>query len=316
MRAHDTTMRVSLRLAARRQLSRGIAAMVLALAATGAGSVASAAPAPQSAATPTATSTTTCVTPSQGIAVLISAPNPGDVITPGLNVTVSGIAYDTGATTDPGIDRVSVYFGDRDAGGLFWGTAALGQPNPLASSGPQSTAGFSLRSPTIPSGSGGRDIFVYAHSSITGKEGIASVPVFLGAAPTPARGGVPTPVLQPTAAPAICTPVPAASPTPTSTSTPVPAAAAPTTPPTPTSRPTVAAPVVAPPIPQPVATSAPVAAPAAAPAAVAPTTATTAPRGGGLPIGVGLALLGVGGLIVGGGYLARRREQRPRHHRD
>lgn len=299
MNFHNSATRIVRRLLSRSGTSWGVVAIICGLVATSISGVASAEPAAQAA----PTTTTTCVSPPQGIVISIATPNPGDVLASNSNVVVSGVAYDTAATADPGIDRVSVYFGDRDAGGLFWGNALLGQPNPLAGSGPLANAGFTLRSPTLPAGSGSRDIFFYAHSAISNKEASTSVPVYLGAAPTPVRGQVPTPVLPP---PPACTPVP----TPTPTNTPVPAA--PAIPPAPTLAPTVSLPPIVPPalpaapttapavIAQPVPTTAP---------AVAPSTATTAPRGGGIPAGLGLAVLGVGGLIIGGGFLARRRER-------
>jgi hypothetical protein len=286
----------------------GGVAMLVGLVIASLGSVASAETVAQAAPTATATPTTTaCASAPQGIVVIIQSPNPGDVIMAGANVVIQGIAYDTASTTGSGIDRVGVYYGDRDAGGIFWGDAILGQ----ASSGPLTNAGFSLRSPTIPVGSGGRTIFVYAHSAVSNKEAIASVPVFLGAAPTPVRGQVPTAVL-PTPAP--CTPTPTATPVSTSTPTPTP-----TTPPVVIvpAAPAPVAPAPAPPAPAaPAVPLAPAPAPAApaaaapAPAAVAPATATTAPRGGGIPIGVGFVLLGVGVVVVGGGFVARRRERR------
>jgi hypothetical protein len=289
--------------------------MTVGLAMASLSTVAFAEPAAQAgpSATPTATAmpAAACVNPPQGVVVVVGNPNPGDVLVPGSNVVVQGIAYDTAATSGPGIDRVSVYLGDRDSGGLFWGDAALGLPNPQASSGPLASAGFSLRSPTIPAGSGSRTIFVYARSTVSNREGVASVPVFIGVAPTAVRGQVPTAVLPP---PPACTPTPAPTTVPTSTSTPVPAAAAiPPTVAVPT--PTPLAPMAIPAAtlaPIPVAPApAPTAAPAAvAPAAVAPGTATTAPRAGGVPTEVGVLLLAAGAVVVGGGLVARRRERR------
>jgi hypothetical protein len=262
-------------------------------------------------ATPTASAAASCVTPpaAQGVVLIVENPNPGDVLIPGSNVVIQGIAYDPTAASGIGVDRVSGYLGDRDTGGIFWGNAALGLPNPLANSGQFATAGFSLRSPTIPAGSGGRTIFIYAHSSVTNREAIASVPVFLGAAPTPVKGQVPTPVLTPLPA---CTPTPTAVPTATSTPTPFPTfAPIPALPATAVPvAPAPAAPATAPAVPPPAVAAPAPAAPAAQPAAVAPATATTAPRGGGIPAELGLLLLGLGTVVVGGGYALRRRERR------
>jgi hypothetical protein len=278
------------------------------------GAVASAEPAQQAAptATPAATAVP-CVSARQGIQIVLQNPQPGDTLLSGTSVVMSGIAYDPASTSGPGIASVKIYLGDRSTGGLALGTATLGQPNPLASPGSQfATAGFTLRTSTLPTGSGGRSVFVYAQSALSPAEGVLEVPVFLNAAPTPVRGQVPTPVLPP---PPACTPTPVPVPTATPTSVPAaivappPAAAAP---PTPTPFPTLALP--APGAPAAPAPAAPPAAPkpqAAAPApAAAPATATTAPGGGGIPSELGLAVIAAGALVLGGGWALRRRERR------
>jgi hypothetical protein len=277
------------------------------------GAVASAEPAQQAAptATPAATAVP-CVSARQGIQIVLQNPQPGDTLVSGSSVVMSGIAYDPASTSGPGIASVRIYLGDRTAGGLSLGTATLGQPNPQASPGSQfATAGFTLRSSTLPAGSGGRSIFVYAQSALSPAEGVLEVPVFLNAAPTPVRGQVPTPVLPP---PPACTPTPLPVPTATPTSVPAaivappPAAAAP---PTPTPFPTLALPA-----PGALAAPAPAAPPAApkpqaAPApATAPATVTTAPGGGGIPSELGLAVIAAGTLVLGGGWALRRRERR------
>jgi hypothetical protein len=221
---------------------------------------------------------------------------------------MNGIAYDTTATSGSGISQVSLYLGSRDAGGTALGNATLGQPNPQVPAGSQfANAGFTLRSPTLPSGSGGRSIFVYARSSVSSQEGVLEVPVYLNTAPTPVRNQIATPVL-PTPAP--CTPTPTATATSAPTSTPVPAA--PTTPPQPTAPavPATATPLtVASPLPTlapPVAPVPPVASPVAVTTPV-PATAQTAPRGGGIPAELGLIVLAAGSAIVGGAMALRRR---------
>lgn len=272
--------------------------MTIALMTAGMGaSTALAAPANQAVAT--------CVVPPQGIVVAIDTPNPNAEISPGSNVTVTGVAYDTASTTGSGIDRVSVFLGDRDAGGIFWGDATLGQPSPQLGAA-QNAAGFTRRSPTIPLGAGQRDIFVYAHSS-SGREASTSISVFLG----------PPPAGQ--ATPAVPAPRPVCTPVPTPTSTPV--AATPTAtavPPQPTATPrATVAPAANAPAPAAPAAAAPApAAPAPAPAAAAPAPApataaqTTAPRGGGIPVELGLLLFTAGAGVVGGGLAWRRRERR------
>ncbi len=243
----------------------------------------------------------TCTVPPQGVVVTIDLPNPGAEMPPGGNVVVQGVAFDTAATDGPGVDRVSVFLGDRDAGGIFWGDAQLGLASPQLGA-TRATAGYSRRSPTIPTTRGGNTIFVYARSSLTGREAVASIPVFIGPPPS---GQAPTAV--PTPLP-LCTPAPAATATPTSTATPLPPTA---TPVPPTATPLAAAPP--PPPAAPPAAAATVAPPETAPpSAVAPatTTQTTAPRGGGIPVELGLLLLSAGGSVVGAGLFLRRRERR------
>ena len=155
--------------------------------------------------------------------MVIDSPGAGAVISPGSNVIVQGVAYDATSSIGPGIDRVSVFLGDRDAGGIFWGDALLNQASPQLG-GNLTSAGYSRRSPTVPVGSGARDIFVYAHSSFSGREAVATVPVFLTAAPTNVPGQQPTAVPAPLPA---CTPTPTPAPTATATATPLPPTATP-----------------------------------------------------------------------------------------
>ncbi|MBV8718816.1 MAG: hypothetical protein JO020_03675 [Chloroflexi bacterium] len=270
----------------------------------------------QATATPAATATATpvgCVNPTSGVHIELENPAPGDTLMTGTQVVINGIAFDTGSTSGPGISSVSVYLGPRDAGGLFLGTAILGQANPNVPSSSQfATAGFTLRTPALPAGNGGRSIDVYARSLVGNAEGTLEVPIFLNAAPTPVRGQVPTAVVPP---PPTCTPTP--TPAATATATPVPPPAAPTAPPTATRSSLFATstPIPLAPAPAPAAPAAPPAAApapaAAAPAAVSPATAqTTAPRGGGIPSELGLLILAVGSVVVGGGLALRRRERR------
>jgi hypothetical protein len=293
----------------RAAILRGASAMLVGVAMASGGLVAFAAPAEQ-AATATATPGASCVPPPQGVVVTIDAPNPGAVLSPDSNVVVTGVAYDAASTSGPGVDRVTVFLGDRDAGGIFWGEAMLGQPSPQLG-GNLTTAGYSRRSPSIPTGSGGRDIFVYARSSATGREVGTSVPVFLGAAPTAVPGQVPT------AAPAplpVCTPIPSAPPTVPPTATPVPVATQPPTAPTATvalpATPLTLPPTAAPVTLSPAATPAAAALPATATPSAALPTQTTAPRGGGVPVALGLLVVAAGAGIVGGGVALRRRERR------
>jgi hypothetical protein len=277
------------------------------------GSAVLAEPADQAAtATPAPAQPSSCVVPPQGVVIVAENPQPGGLISPGQSLVMNGIAYDVASTSGAGISSVTAYLGSRDAGGIFLGNAVLGQPNPaVGSDSPFATAGWTLRTSTLPTGSGARSIFVYARSSVSNKEGSLEIPVFLGAQPTAVKGQVPTPVLPP---PPACTATPTPAPTATATATPFvqPAVTAPTAAPTTAAAPTIAVPTLAPlPTTEPLATATlrPTATPIAGAApAVAPATATTAPRGGGIPAELGLPLLAIGALIFGGGYALRRRK--------
>jgi len=58
-----------------------------------------------------------------GPVVKVFNPNAGDILPRG-RIFFSGQAFDPSATSGAGVDRVSVYFGDRDSGGIWMGTAA------------------------------------------------------------------------------------------------------------------------------------------------------------------------------------------------
>jgi hypothetical protein len=257
--------------------------------------------------------TPSCVVPPAGIIIDVSNPNPGASLNAGGNVVITGTAYDQAATSGSGISSVTAYLGSRDAGGIYLGTATLGQST--GGAGPAASGGFTLRSSTLPVGSGSRSIFVYAQSAISGNTASVEVPVYLGPVPTAVKGQVPTAVLP---TPPACTPTPTPAPTTAPTSTPLPApvvatpaaTTAPVVRAAPTVAPTIALPTLAPlPTPAPVATPA-ASQPAAAPtpgSAVAPATATTAPRGGGIPGELGLPLLAIGAIVFGGGYALRHK---------
>jgi hypothetical protein len=83
---------------------------------------------------------------------------------------MQGLAFDRGATGGSGVDRVSVFLDDRDSGGQHLSDATLGQPTPTGFS-----ATIDLSKLT-----GSHTLFIYARSSVTGKETVVNVPVSIG----------------------------------------------------------------------------------------------------------------------------------------
>ena len=58
----------------------------------------------------------------------VANPSEGDMLTPGALV-MQGVAFDEAATSGTGVDRVTAFLDDRDAGGVFLAEATLGQPS-------------------------------------------------------------------------------------------------------------------------------------------------------------------------------------------
>jgi hypothetical protein len=116
----------------------------------------------------------------------VANPSPGDMLTPGTMV-MQGVAYDDNAETGTGVDRVSVFLGDRDEenGAQFLGHARLGLPNPQAVEGGDTQfefAGWSIITPPLRATGQQRAIHVYARSSVSGVEAIEVIPIVMGAA--------------------------------------------------------------------------------------------------------------------------------------
>jgi hypothetical protein len=126
----------------------------------------------------------------EGPTLVVANPNAGDMITPG-RFTMQGVAFDKTATTGVGVDRVSVFLGDRDAGGMFLGDAKLGAPTTMPVPSDQfAMAGWTLVTPAL-DGAGETDqLHVYARSAVTGDETVVDIPISIGEAAAPSRGGV------------------------------------------------------------------------------------------------------------------------------
>ena len=110
----------------------------------------------------------------QGPVLSLANPSAGDVLQTG-DVMIEGVAFDANATSGNGIDRVSVFLGNRDNGGTIIGTGT-----------PAADHVFKIDA-KVPAGMTGlHDVFAYAHSSVTDQETVVEVtPVYVGVAPTP-----------------------------------------------------------------------------------------------------------------------------------
>jgi len=126
-----------------------------------------------------------------GPALDVANPGPGDMLTPGVMI-IEGIAFDDTAERGAGVDRVSVFLGDRDEGGLFLGDAALGLHNPQSVEGGDAQfaqAGWRLQTPVLKGAGEHRDLTVYARSSVTGIETVEVIPVVMGESSGGGGGG-------------------------------------------------------------------------------------------------------------------------------
>jgi hypothetical protein len=83
---------------------------------------------------------------------------------------MEGVAFDRAANSGNGVDRVSVFVEDRDAGGQLVGDAVLGKPT---------ATGYTVTADLSKTG-GGHTLFVYAHSAVSGRETVVSFPVVIG----------------------------------------------------------------------------------------------------------------------------------------
>jgi hypothetical protein len=126
----------------------------------------------------------------EGPTLVVSNPNPGDMLTPGAMV-IEGVAFDPTATTGTGVDRVSVFLDNRDTGGLHLGDATLGGVNFLASEPAQfATAGWMLTTVPVKGAGDGHTLFVYARSAVSGDETVMEIPVVIGDTVHKSSGGV------------------------------------------------------------------------------------------------------------------------------
>jgi hypothetical protein len=108
--------------------------------------------------------------PGPSLVLSVANPQPNDLLPRGKYV-MQGLAFDRAANTGSGVDKVSVFVEDRDAGGQLVGDAILGQPG---------ATGFTVTADLSRAG-GGHTLFVYARSSVSGRETIVSFPIVISA---------------------------------------------------------------------------------------------------------------------------------------
>lgn len=119
------------------------------------------------------------ITQGAGPVLLLANPNAYDTLNRG-PLLVTGVAYDPASTSGSGIDQVSFFLDDRDAGGLSLGGTTV--PGTANASLPR-VYNTVVHIPT--SGNGLHNFVAYARSALTGLETKVSVPVFIGAPPSP-----------------------------------------------------------------------------------------------------------------------------------
>ncbi len=122
----------------------------------------------------------------------LSNPRPGSRVDPG-SLIVQGIALDSRSEDGPGIDRIDFFLGNREQGGVLLGHAVPGGADAFGPFGPNS---FQTRISVPPNLTGGRDIFGYAHSTVTDQEDVIAVPVAVGVDPSRVANQMGTPSVQ------------------------------------------------------------------------------------------------------------------------
>jgi hypothetical protein len=109
------------------------------------------------------------IQPGTSVVLNVGNPQPGDLLPRGKYV-MHGEAFDRAAASGSGVDRVSVFVDDRDTGGQHVGDATLGQPD---------ATGFSVTA-DLSRLTGSHTLFIYARSSVSGRETSVSFPVSIG----------------------------------------------------------------------------------------------------------------------------------------
>src|SRR5712692_9365923 len=113
-----------------------------------------------------------------GPTVVMLSPSPGALLAPESKLTLA--AFDCHADTGIGVDKVSIFLGMRGEGGLHLGDAQGGAPTGVRVV-PASQFGFAGWTLSVPSAvssmSNAQVLSVYAHSTVSGKETVLSIPI-------------------------------------------------------------------------------------------------------------------------------------------
>jgi hypothetical protein len=111
----------------------------------------------------------------------VANPNAGDYVPRG-RLVMSGQACDMASTTDSGISQITVFLGNRDSAevavyvpGGYLGTATLGLPTTGGMCASVKASGWTLKTKSLRKGS--YTLYVYALSSVTGKETVTTIPI-------------------------------------------------------------------------------------------------------------------------------------------
>jgi hypothetical protein len=123
----------------------------------------------QAAASPAAAPSTSGAAPATAqsqVVLQAGNPHPGDVL-PVSPYVLQGVAFDRAASSGNGIENVTIYLGDRDAGGTPLAQASF--------NGSQYSATVDLTSHQ-----GNQTLEIRALSSVSGKEAVQQIPVVVG----------------------------------------------------------------------------------------------------------------------------------------
>jgi hypothetical protein len=137
--------------------------------------------------------------------VVVTKPSPGTTVPAGA-LTIQGAALDCHADVGTGINRVAVYLGRRETGGVHLGDAALRGPSPIQvlPADQYASVGWSLNASAPLKPGQVNELYVYARSELTNAESVVAVPIMGGgpAAEAAAAPSSPAPPPVPTASPA------------------------------------------------------------------------------------------------------------------